>query len=67
MIFRVYFHEFAPESVVIIKVKYHKVGHFCMVQSFVVFMDRSAAVKIKTMKFQSLASAHYGVLSVGVV
>ena len=37
-----------------------------MVQNFTVFADRSAAMKIRTMKFSSLSSANYGLL-VGVV
>ena len=37
-----------------------------MVQNFSVFMDRSAAAKIRTTKFRSLASANYGLL-MGVV
>ena len=37
-----------------------------MVQNFVVFVDRSAAMKVRTTNFRSLASAYYG-QSVGMV
>ena len=40
-------------------------GNFPMVQHFADFMDRLAAMKIRTTKF-SLASGYYG-LTVGVV
>ena len=45
--------------------RYLIAGNFHMVQNFAVFVDRSAAAKIRTMKFLSLSSANYG-LSVGV-